>query len=80
MSEERVSAVRPMATPVQITASYGYFRLRDEGYTPDDIRRWASVIREQTSGCHDVFVYFKHEETGTGPAFAKQLLQDLASG
>ena len=25
-------------------ADYGYFRLRDEGYTPEDIARWADVI------------------------------------
>src|SRR3970040_3171260 len=37
------------ATPIEITADYAYFRLRDEGYTPDDIARWADVIREQTS-------------------------------
>ena len=39
-----------LATPVEITADYAYFRLRDEGYTPDDIARWADVIREKTSG------------------------------
>ena len=26
-----------LSTPVEMTADYGYFRLRDEGYTPDDI-------------------------------------------
>ena len=38
-----------LSTPVVITADYGYFRLRDEGYTPDDIARWGDVMREKTS-------------------------------
>jgi uncharacterized protein YecE (DUF72 family) len=66
-----------MATPVEITADYAYFRLRDEGYTPADIRRWAEIIRERTAGCRDVFVYFKHEEAGTGPQFARSLMDAL---
>ena len=67
------------STPVQITARYGYFRLRDEGYKPDDLVRWAQVIREQAAHCSDVFVYFKHEESGTGPQFAKILLEALGT-
>ena len=66
-----------LSTPLKITADYAYFRLRDEGYTPDDIVRWARTIREATSGCSDVFVYFKHEEAGKGPQFARLLLDAL---
>jgi uncharacterized protein YecE (DUF72 family) len=64
-------------TPVEITAAYGYFRLRDEGYEPDDLARWAQVIRDKTSACTDVYVYFKHEEEGKGPQFARLLLDAL---
>ena len=67
------------STPVEITASYGYFRLRDEGYQPEDLARWAQVIRERAAHCGDVFVYFKHEESGIGPQFAKTLLEALAA-
>jgi uncharacterized protein YecE (DUF72 family) len=63
-----------LSTPVAITADYGYFRLRDEGYTPDDINRWADTVRESTSACHDVYVYFKHEESGKGPEFARMFI------
>ena len=66
-----------LSTPVEITADYGYFRLRDEGYTPADIARWAEVIRERTSACREVFVYFKHEEEGKGPEFAQMLIEAL---
>lgn len=66
-----------LSTPVVITADYAYFRLRDEGYTPADIARWGDVIRDKTSTSRDVFVYFKHEEEGKGPEFAKLLMQHL---
>jgi len=64
-------------TPVEITADYGYFRLRDEGYTPQDIAQWGRTIQEKTPHCREVFVYFKHEEAGTGPQFARLLLDAL---
>jgi len=66
-----------LSTPVVVTADYGYFRLRDEGYTPDDIARWGDVVRERASAWREVFVYFKHEEEGKGPEFARLLMQRL---
>jgi uncharacterized protein YecE (DUF72 family) len=67
------------STPVEITAGYAYFRLRDEGYQPQDIERWAQVIRERTADCSEVFVYFKHEEAGIGTEFAQQLIKHLSA-
>ena len=66
-----------LSTPVRMTADYAYFRLRDEGYQPDDITRWAETIAAVTAPCRDVFVYFKHEEEGKGPEFARLLMQRL---
>jgi uncharacterized protein YecE (DUF72 family) len=68
-----------MSTPVRVTADYTYFRLRDEGYTPGDIARWADTIAGATSGCREVFVYFKHEEQGKGPELARMLIEALGS-
>ena len=68
-----------LSTPVEITADYGYFRLRDEGYTPADLDRWARVIQERGEGYGDVFVYFKHEESGKGPELARMLMDRLPS-
>jgi uncharacterized protein YecE (DUF72 family) len=62
-----------LSTPVRVTADYAYFRLRDEGYTADDIGRWAETIARETAACRDVFVYFKHEEEGKGPELARML-------
>jgi uncharacterized protein YecE (DUF72 family) len=66
-----------LSTPVEVTADYAYFRLRDEGYGPADIERWARVIAERTAQCRDVYVYFKHEESGKGPEFARALIAAL---
>jgi uncharacterized protein YecE (DUF72 family) len=66
-----------LSTPVRITADYAYFRLRDEGYTADDIARWADTIARDTAACRDVFIYFKHEEEGKGPEFARTLMTHL---
>ena len=66
-----------LSTPVRITADYAYFRLRDEGYTAGDIARWADTIARETASCRDVFVYFKHEEEGKGPEFARLLMDKL---
>jgi uncharacterized protein YecE (DUF72 family) len=68
-----------MSTPVVPTADYTYFRLRDEGYQSADIERWAGIIRGQSAprGAH---VYFKHEEQGKGPEFARALMTLLGIG
>lgn len=67
-----------LSTPVRVTADHAYFRLRDEGYGPADLARWARTIRESTTRCRDVYVYFKHEEAGRGPAFARTLEEELS--
>ena len=66
-----------MTTPVEATADFGYFRLRDESYREADIDSWADAISAHSSDWKDVFVYFKHEEKGTGPLFARQLEANL---
>ena len=68
-----------LSTPVEVTADYGYFRLRDQGYTAEDIERWAAVNQEKAGHCRDVYVYFKHEESGKGPEYGRLLLDALAS-
>jgi uncharacterized protein YecE (DUF72 family) len=66
-----------LSAPVKVTADFAYFRLRDEGYTPKDIANWAKTIARETTACKDVFVYFKHEEEGKGPEFARMLIDNL---
>lgn len=66
------------AAPKIITANFGYLRLRREDYAKIDIERWAEVVRQQASNWNDVFVYFKHEEAGAGPKFAREMMDLLA--
>jgi uncharacterized protein YecE (DUF72 family) len=64
-------------TPLRPTARHGYFRLRDEGYTPPDLERWADQVLGQRDNWDDAFVYFKHEEEGKGPEFARLFAEIL---
>ncbi len=64
-------------TPVVATADFGYLRLRDEGYDDDELGRFIDTIRAQP--WQGAWVYFKHEESGTGPAFARRLRHALQS-
>jgi uncharacterized protein YecE (DUF72 family) len=68
-----VADTEDATTPLETTADWGYLRLRDQGYTEADLAEWAGKIRALESTWRDTFVYFKHEEAGTGPAFARQL-------
>lgn len=65
--------------PVEVTATHAYFRLRDEGYEAPDIVRWAKTVREKAAACSDAFIYFKHEEQGKGPEFARLMLDALGN-
>ncbi|MGE3955794.1 MAG: DUF72 domain-containing protein [Vicinamibacterales bacterium] len=75
-----VSDSEKLSAPVRVTADHAYFRLRDEGYTPDDIARWADTIAGAAAGCKDVYIYFKHEDEGKGPEFAQLLMERLRAG
>jgi len=68
-----VADTEDVTTPMEATADWGYLRLRDQGYTEPDLAEWAGKIQALGRAWRDTFVYFKHEEAGTGPAFARQL-------
>jgi uncharacterized protein YecE (DUF72 family) len=62
-------------TPVVASARHGYFRLRDEGYGVDDLARWADAVASRAGDWDEVFIYFKHEEEGKGPEFARLFVE-----
>jgi uncharacterized protein YecE (DUF72 family) len=59
-------------TPQVATGSFGYVRLRDAGYPPEALERWAATIKQLGTGWEEAYVFFKHEEAGQGPALAAQ--------
>jgi len=66
-------------TPPLATADWGYFRLRAVDYTDARLGAWVQTIRGVGAGWRDAFVFFKHEERGTGPALAQRLETLLAT-
>ena len=69
-----ISDSEELTTPVVRTADVGYFRLRHEGYDDADLMDWADRIRAFGG---ETYVYFKHEGTGSGPRFARALIDHL---
>lgn len=59
-------------TPVIATAGWGYLRLRKVEYGEGEIEAWAEKVAAQ--GWAEAFVFFKHEDEGTGPRLARRFL------
>jgi len=60
-------------THIDKTADWGYLRLRRVNYSEENLAEWAVRIRDQN--WKETFLFFKHEDAGTGPRLAAQFLQ-----
>ena len=60
-------------TEIVGTAKWGYLRLRRTAYEENDLVEWLKRVREQK--WKDAFVFFKHEDEGTGPKLAAQFIE-----
>jgi uncharacterized protein YecE (DUF72 family) len=58
------------------TAGFGYVRLRRKRYTRGQLAEWIERIGLQN--WDEAYVFFKHENTGTGPRFAARFLELVA--
>lgn len=67
-----------LATPFLGTADFGYLRLRRKEYPARSLTRWAAQIETEGKRWKEAYIYFKHEETGTGPIFAEKMKTRLA--
>ena len=65
-----------LTTPSEATASFGYLRLRRPDYTAADLSTRAKWVARQKTW-KDAFLYFKHEDTGTGPMWAAEMMELL---
>jgi len=60
-------------THIDKTADWGYLRLRRVNYAEENLAEWLGRIRDQN--WNQTFVFFKHEDEGTGPKLAAQFLR-----
>lgn len=58
--------------PTEVTAPFGYLRLRRVEYSDEELARHAAFVTSR--GWERVHVFFKHEDEGTGPALAARFL------
>jgi uncharacterized protein YecE (DUF72 family) len=54
-----IAEVDDQPPPLVATANFGYFRLRREDYTPEQVADWARAIAAQPFA--EAYVFFKHE-------------------
>lgn len=59
--------------PVIATTDWGYARLRNVEYTRAELEQWAASFAQQP--WRELFVFFKHEDAGTGPRLAQEFAQ-----
>lgn len=58
---------------IATTSDWGYLRLRRVEYVTSDLQDWATWLAAQS--WQEGFVFFKHEDAGTGPRLAKEFEQ-----
>jgi len=62
-----------LEVPFVATADWGYLRLRRLDYNTAKLKKWVKRVRQ--SDWRDAFVFFKHEDEGKGPQFARRFLE-----
>jgi uncharacterized protein YecE (DUF72 family) len=55
------------------TADFGYVRLRRKRYTKSSLSDWVKKLSAQP--WQEAYVFFKHEDTGTGPRYAALFME-----
>jgi len=65
-----------LATPLVPTAGWGYLRLRRQDYDDAAVAAWAEKVRGQA--WLEAYVFFKHEDAGSGPRLAAEFLRRFA--
>lgn len=66
-----IAETEKLATPIERTAPYVYFRLRRDDYDSRALGAWAGKFASMAEAGDDLYVYFKHEERA--PALALEL-------
>jgi uncharacterized protein YecE (DUF72 family) len=61
--------------PDVVTADFVYSRLRKPDYSPEERAEIAKRVKRLLADGHDVYCFFKHEDTPAGAKYAEELLQ-----
>ena len=61
------------------TGAFLYLRLRRHDYADDELAAWADRLEPFLSAGDDVYVYFRHDETGRGPELALALSEQVGA-
>jgi len=52
---------------------FAYVRLRRDSYNRAALDTWAERLEKTRAGGRDVYAYFRHDETSSGPRYARQV-------
>jgi uncharacterized protein YecE (DUF72 family) len=74
--DERAVRVNQLDAP----APFRYLRMREPPYDDAALRDWAARVRTLRDDGLTVYVYFRHEDAPTAPAYAARLLELVAEG
>ena len=66
-----------LATPLVATSGWGYLRLRRQDYDDAAVAAWAEKVGGQA--WDEAYVFFKHEDAGSGPRLAAEFLKRSAA-
>ncbi len=56
---------------------FSYIRLRRSRYTRAELEAWVDRLEKITAGGRDAWVFFKHDEAGDGPRYARRVMGGL---
>jgi uncharacterized protein YecE (DUF72 family) len=72
-----IAQTQESETPLVATADWGYLRLRKVEYGPGEVEAWAQRVEAQD--WTEAYVFFKHEDEGTGPRLAARFMDAVSS-
>lgn len=69
-----IAETEEFCAPLEATANFIYFRLRKEDYPAAELQAWRQRFENWLAEGRDLFVYFKHEDSGKATAYAGAVL------
>lgn len=60
---------------IRLTGEFLYLRLRRTAYSEEEVQAWADRMVPFLQAGHDVFAFFRHDETGVSALRAEELVR-----